>query len=156
MNWIQLSLQIERNQADLVSEVLIGLGSISITFSDTFDNAIYEPSVGQTPLWKNVTINALFHSDVNKKYIKSSMIELCGVELFTFNVLKDRSWVEEFKKGIHAMQFGKNLWICPSWEVQTQLPADAIVINIDSVTFTRLMFPTYLSCHFVHCFIYQF
>lgn len=131
MNWIQLSLQIERNQADLVSEVLMGLGSISITYSDTFDNAIYEPPVGQTPLWKNVTINALFHSDVNQKYIKSSVIELCGIELLTFNVLKDRAWEEEFKKDFHAMQFGKNLWICPSWEEQTQLPTDAIVINMN-------------------------
>ena len=131
MDWIQLSLQIERNQADLVSEVLMGLGSISITFSDTFDNAIYEPPVGQTPLWKNVTINALFHSDVNQKYIKSSVIELCGVELLTFNVLKDRAWKDEFKKDFHAMQFGKNLWICPSWEEQAQLPSDAIVINMN-------------------------
>ena len=98
MDWIQLSLQIERNQADLVSEVLMGLGSISITYSDTFDNAIYEPPVGQTPLWKNVTINALFHSNVNKKHIKASVLELCGVEVLIFNVLKDRVWEEECKK----------------------------------------------------------
>ena len=131
MDWIQLSLQIKRNQADLVSEVLMGLGSISITYSDAFDNAIYEPPVGHMPLWENVTINALFHSNVNQKYIKSSVIELCGVEVLTFNVLKDRVWEEECKKDFHAMQFGTSLWICPSWEEQAQLPSNAIVINMN-------------------------
>ena len=131
MNWIQLSLQIERNQADLVSEVLMGLGSISITYLDTFDNAIYEPPVGQTPLWKNVSINALFHSDVDQKHIKTSVLEICTVEVLNFNVLKDRVWEDEFKKDFHAMQFGKNLWICPSWEKQAQLPIGAVVVNMN-------------------------
>lgn len=131
MDWIQLSLQIERNQADLVSGVLMGLGSISITYTDTFDNAIYEPPVGQTPLWKNVTINALFHSDVDQKHIKTSVLEICTVEVLNFNVLKDRVWEDEFKKDFHAMQFGKNLWICPSWEKQAQLPIGAVVVNMN-------------------------
>jgi len=98
MDWIQLSLQIERNQADLVSEVLMGLGSISITYSDAFDNAIYEPPVGHMPLWENVTINALFHSDLNQKDIKATLLEICNVEVLTFNLLKDRAWEEECKK----------------------------------------------------------
>ena len=131
MDWIQLSLQIERHQADLTSEVLMGLGSISITYSDTFDNAIYEPPVGQTPLWKNLTINALFNSDVNQKNIKISLSEICNIEVLSFNLLKGRVWEEEFKKDFRAMQFGKNLWICPSWEEQTQLPTDSIVINMN-------------------------
>ena len=59
------------------------------------------------------------------------MIELCDVELLTFNILKDRAWEEEFKKDFHAMQFGKNLWICSSWEEQAQVPSDAIVINMN-------------------------
>ena len=131
MDWIQLSLQIERNQADLVSEVLMGLGSISITYTDTFDNAIYEPPVGQTPLWKNVSINALFHSDVDQKHIKTSVLEICTVEVLNFNVLKDRVWEDECKKDFHAMQCGKNLLICPSWEKQAQLPSGAVVVNMN-------------------------
>ena len=98
MNWIQLSLQIERNQADLVSEVLMGLGSISSNYSDTFDNAIYEPPVGQTPLWKNLTINALFNSDVNQKNIKISLSEICNIEVLTFNLLKDRVGKRNLKR----------------------------------------------------------
>ncbi len=131
MDWLRLSLQIERNQADLVSEVLMGLGSISITYSDTFDNAIYEPPIGHMPLWKNVTINALFHYDVDQKHIKTSVLEICNVEVLNFNVLKDRVWEDEFKKDFHSMHFGKSLWIYPSWEKQSKLPSGAVVVNMN-------------------------
>jgi ribosomal protein L11 methyltransferase len=43
MDWIQLTLQTNKNQADFISEVLIGLGSVSVAFTDTKDDAIFEP-----------------------------------------------------------------------------------------------------------------
>ena len=51
MIWKQISFEVKKSETDLVSEVLMGLGSVSITYSDALDDAIYEPPVGQTPLW---------------------------------------------------------------------------------------------------------
>ena len=45
--------------------------------------------------------------------------------------MKDRVWEEEFKKDFHSMKFGENLWVCPSWESQAEIPSDAIIINMD-------------------------
>ena len=53
MHWNQISFEVNKQQADLVSEVLMGLGSISISYSDSQDNAIFEPPVGETPLWES-------------------------------------------------------------------------------------------------------
>ena len=131
MDWLQISFQIEKSQADLISEVLTGLGSLSITFSDTLDDAIYEPPVGQTPLWDNVTVNALFSIDVNQEDIKASIFEICNVNALTSFILKDRVWEDECKKDFHSMKFGENLWVCPSWESQAEIPSDAIIINMD-------------------------
>lgn len=131
MDWLQISFQIEKSQADLISEVLLGMGSLSITFSDTLDDAIYEPPVGQTPLWDNVTVNALFSTDVNQEDIKASIFEICNVNALTSFILKDRVWEDECKKDFHSMKFGENLWVCPSWESQAELPSDAIIINMD-------------------------
>ena len=131
MDWLQISFQIEKSQADLISEVLTGLGSLSITYSDTLDDAIYEPPVGQTPLWDNVTVNALFSADVNQEDIKASIFEICNVNALTSFILKDRVWEDECKKDFHSMKFGENLWVCPSWESQAELPSDAIIINMD-------------------------
>ena len=131
MDWLQISFQIEKSQADLISEVLTGLGSLSITYSDTLDDAIYEPPVGQTPLWDNVTVNALFSTDINQEDIKASIFEICNVNALTSFILKDRVWEDECKKDFHSMKFGENLWVCPSWESQAELPSDAIIINMD-------------------------
>ena len=131
MDWLQISFQIEKSQADLISEVLTGLGSLSITYSDTLDDAIYEPPVGQTPLWDNVTVNALFSTDVNQEDIKASIFEIYNVNTLTSFILKDRVWEDECKKDFHSMKFGENLWVCPSWESQAELPSDAIIINMD-------------------------
>ena len=131
MDWLQISFQIEKSQADLISEVLTGLGSLSITYSDTLDDAIYEPPVGQTPLWDNVTVNALFSIDVNQEDIKASIFEICNVNALTSFILKDRVWEDECKKDFHSMKFGENIWVCPSWESQAEIPSDAIIINMD-------------------------
>ena len=131
MDWLQISFQIEKSQADLISEVLMGLGSLSITYSDTLDDAIYEPPVGQIPLWDNVTVNALFSADVNQEEIKASIFEICNVNALTSFILKDRVWEDECKKDFHSMKFGENIWVCPSWESQAELPSDAIIINMD-------------------------
>ena len=131
MDWLQISFQIEKSQADLISEVLLGMGSLSITFSDTLDDAIYEPPVGQTPLWDNITVNALFSTDINQEDIEASIFEICNVNALTSFILKDRVWEDECKKDFHSMKFGENLWVCPSWESQAEIPSDAIIINMD-------------------------
>jgi ribosomal protein L11 methyltransferase len=131
MDWLQISFQIEKAQADFISEVLTGLGSLSITYSDTLDDAIYEPPVGETPLWDNVTVNALFSIDVNQEDIEASIFEICNVNALTSFILKDRVWEDECKKDFHSMKFGENLWVCPSWESQAEIPSNAIIINMD-------------------------
>jgi ribosomal protein L11 methyltransferase len=131
MDWMQLTLKTSKQQADFVSEVLMGLDSVSVTFSDTFDDAIFEPKVGETPLWQNVTITALFAVGTDEKYVKNSLEQICQINEVSFSLLKDRVWEDECKKDFHAMRFGERVWICPSWEDDTKLPSDAVVINMD-------------------------
>ena len=131
MDWIQLTLKTNKENADFVSEVLMGLGCVSVTFSDTFDDEIFEPPVGETPLWQNVTVTALFAIGTNEDTIKESLQQICRIDKVTFALLKDRVWEDECKKDFHAMQFGRRVWICPSWEDSAELPDDAAVINMD-------------------------
>ena len=128
---MQLSLQTDQANSDLVSEVLMGLDSLSITYLDTHDDAIYEPPVGEMPLWQHVTINALFDMDVDQNHVSKTLLDLCNTKILNFEVLADRVWEDECKKDFHAMQFGDRIWICPSWEAQAELPNDAIVIGMD-------------------------
>lgn len=131
MDWMQLTLKTTEDQADFVSEILMGLGSVSVTFSDSKDDAIYELPVGETPLWPDITITALFDLAVDQMHVKQMLKQICKIEQSTFELLKDRVWEDECKKDFHPMQFGKRIWICPSWEDSSQLPKDAIIIDMD-------------------------
>ena len=131
MDWMQLTLQTNKDQADFVSEILTGLDSASVTFSDTKDDAIFEPPVGETPLWKNVTITALFDLNIDQANISHMLESICHINELHFELLKGRVWEDECKKDFHAMQFGKRIWVCPSWEGDDNLPDDAIIIDMD-------------------------
>ncbi|SFV77256.1 Ribosomal protein L11 methyltransferase [hydrothermal vent metagenome] len=131
MDWMQLTLKTSKDQADFVSEILSGLESVSVTFCDTQDDAIFEPPVGKTPLWEYVTITALFDLAVDQMHIKQMLGQICNIHESSFELLKDRVWEDECKKDFHAMQFGQRIWICPSWEDSASLPDDAIVIDMD-------------------------
>ncbi|MDC0198019.1 50S ribosomal protein L11 methyltransferase [Candidatus Thioglobus sp.] len=131
MHWNQISFEVNKLEADLASEVLIGLGSISITYSDAQDNAIFEPPVGETPLWEFIRITALFQSEVNSKLIIDSLIEICNIKVNDIIKLKNKIWEDECQKDFPSMQFGKKLWVCPSWDSKLVIPSDAITIKID-------------------------
>ncbi|HIM58667.1 MAG TPA: 50S ribosomal protein L11 methyltransferase [Gammaproteobacteria bacterium] len=131
MDWMQLTLETHKDQADFVSEILMGLDSISITFSDTHDDEIFEPPVGETPLWPDTTIKALFDVDIDQSHVQAMLLQLCSIDKSSFELLKDRVWEDECKKDFHAMRFGERLWICPSWETASKLPENAVVIDMD-------------------------
>ena len=131
MIWKQISFEVKKSETDLVSEVLMGLGSVSITYADALDDAIYEPPVGQTPLWDNVKVNALFSSEVNQKSIETSISDICNIVVIDTVTLKDRVWEEECQKDFPSMRFGKRLWVCPSWDTESILSNDSIVIHMD-------------------------
>jgi ribosomal protein L11 methyltransferase len=130
MHWNQISFEVNKQQADLVSEILMGLGSISISYSDSQDNAIFEPPVGETPLWESIQVKALFQSEVDINLVADTLSEGCNIKIFDFLKLEDKIWEEECQKDFPLMQFGKNLWVCPSW-AKNPSSKDAIVINMD-------------------------
>ena len=131
MDWQQISFEVQKSEVDLISEVLVGLGSLSITFKDAQDNDIYEPPVGTTPLWEKVTVAALFSSEMSKDYLEKTILEICDINISDATSLKDKVWEKECQKDFPAMQFGKKLWVCPSWDIKPELSTGAIVIEMD-------------------------
>ena len=131
MHWNQISFEVKKQQADLVSEILMSLGSVSISYSDSQDNAIFEPPVGETPLWESVQVKALFESEVDINLVSDTLVESCNIKIIVSLKVEDKIWEEECQKDFPLMQFGKNLWVCPSWDSKNVYSGDAIVINMD-------------------------
>jgi ribosomal protein L11 methyltransferase len=131
MSWQQISCEVQKSEVDLISEVLMGLGSLSITFSDAQGDAIYEPPVGTTPLWKKVTVTALFSTKMSMDSVAKTILEICDINISNAFSIKDKVWEKECQKDFPAMHFGKKLWVCPSWDINPQLSTEAVVIEMD-------------------------
>jgi len=109
----QLRLTIPGNEWEKAAEALEALGALSITLLDAEDQPLYEPEPGTVPVWDKVTLLALFAED----------------KQLSLEKLEDKAWERECMDQFKPMQFGKHLWICPSWH-EVNAP-DAVIVKLD-------------------------
>ena len=63
MSWLELSVQVSRENAPLVESLLQNEPVLALTLTDDADDPVLEPGVGETPLWPSVCVTALFSGD---------------------------------------------------------------------------------------------
>lgn len=129
MDWHQISVVSAESSSDLVSETLIALGAVSITFKDATNQPLYEPPPDTHPLWEQTQIVALFENAVDLDAIQQSVSSACPNAILNhweIELLRDRIWEREWMEHFKPMHFGKGLWICPSH----QPPPDPNAINL--------------------------
>lgn len=118
MTWIQLKINTTDKKAENISEYLMTLGACSITFQDSNDIPIFEPLPGETPLWGDTDIIALFDAkaDTNNIIQQLKCSPLFGASFsYKWEQVEDKDWEREWMKNFHPLKFGQRLWICPSW-----------------------------------------
>lgn len=113
MPWIQLKINTTNQLAEQISEQLEESGAVSVTFQDTYDTPVFEPLPGETRLWGNTDVIGLYDAQIDIEQLKTSL-NLEGSS-YKFEQLEDKDWEREWMDNFHPMQFGKRLWICPSW-----------------------------------------
>ncbi|MBO6070253.1 MAG: 50S ribosomal protein L11 methyltransferase [Succinivibrionaceae bacterium] len=116
MPWIQIRVGCDEAKVKKVSSMLQGAGAQAVTYMDAQDNPIYEPPLGTTKLWANTVVIGLFEADVDPFRIVHFIEKNLGSQVqCKVEQLEDKDWVREWMEHFHPMQFGKKLWICPSW-----------------------------------------
>ncbi|QUN06252.1 50S ribosomal protein L11 methyltransferase [Shewanella yunxiaonensis] len=119
MPWIQLRIHSNSEHADALSDLLMELGSVSITFEDGKDTPIFEPKLGETPLWADTVVVALFDAGTDLAPVITELQQQLPFlqEQFNYKIeqIEDKDWVREWMDNFHPIQFGQRLWICPSW-----------------------------------------
>jgi len=115
LNWRKVNLTCNCVDANLIEEILVGYGAISISMFDAIgNNPIYEPELGETPLWNNIKMFALFDKNITKENI---VVILKGISHSSLNIsnLKDQNWVKKYQENFKSLKFGERLWVVPSW-----------------------------------------
>ncbi|MCV6587934.1 MAG: 50S ribosomal protein L11 methyltransferase [Marinobacterium sp.] len=122
MPWLQIRIEITPEQSDQYEDILLAAGCAAVTFEDSKDQPIFEPDLGTTPLWSNTTLTGLFDAnhdlEVTLAFIRQAHEQLFAdkpMPVIKAEILEDKDWERAWMDNYHPMQFGKRLWVCPSW-----------------------------------------
>jgi ribosomal protein L11 methyltransferase len=154
MPWLELSLTVRAEQQPRVEEALDDLGALSITLQDADaetpdEQAIFEPGVGELPLWPTITLNALFEADTDRRGLGEALGDLLPwlePEQMLFRDVADEDWERAWMDQFKPMPFGRRLWIYP-WNIEPPAEQDIVVVRLDpGLAFGSGTHPTTALC----------
>ena len=155
MSWLELSLTIHAAQQTSVEAALEDLGALSITLQDANaetpdERAIFEPGVGETPLWNDIVLQALFVAGIDRNGLVQALGDLVpelAPDQLTFREVADQDWTRAWMDTYRPMRFGQRLWIYP-WNVEppTDEPSTVVVRLDPGLAFGTGTHPTTALC----------
>lgn len=154
MPWLELSLTIRAEQQPRVEEALDDLGALSVTLQDADaetpdEQAIFEPGVGELPLWPTITLNALFEADSDRRGLGEALGDLLPwlePDQLQFRDVADEDWERAWMDQFKPMPFGQRLWIYP-WNIEPPADQDIVVVRLDpGLAFGSGTHPTTALC----------
>ncbi len=155
MTWLELSLTIHATQQAQLEAALDDIGALSITLRDADadtpdERAIFEPGVGEVPLWNEIVLQALFASTVDRAGLVHALHDLVpglAPERIAFHEVADQDWTRAWMDQFQPMRFGERLWIYPSTIEPPANAADAVIVRLDpGLAFGTGTHPTTALC----------
>ena len=159
MPWLELSLVVRTEQQPGAEEALDDLGALSITLQDADaetpdEQAIFEPGVGELPLWPTITLNALFDEHTDRRGLAAALGDLLPwlePDQLTFRDVADQDWERAWMDQFKPMPFGRRLWIYP-WNIEPPMHNESgddelVVVRLDpGLAFGSGTHPTTALC----------
>ena len=157
MPFLQLTLPCIESEQPRYERALEDVGALAVTLQDAHldaadEQAIFEPGVGEVPLWDDMTLTALFDADTDPLALLAALESFDpGLDWSQARLGKvedqdwERAWLDQFQ----PMRFGARTWIVP-WN--HALPAeaesaDAAVVRLDpGLAFGSGTHPTTALC----------
>ncbi len=147
MGWLQLRLTTTADRVEALEDALLAAGALAVTLGDHRDVPILEPGVGETPLWPEVDLTALFEEDTERGHVTAALAATLGAaaRALSWEHLEDRAWEREWLQHFEPLRFGDHLWVCPGG-MSVPDPA-ATVVHLDpGLAFGTGTHPTTALC----------
>ena len=148
MSWVQLSLEIADDQAELASDLFSEAGAVSVSYENAGDQPLFQVGIDDVGLWQTVKVIGMFESDIvveDVELLLSSQLE--GIKTLNWHheQLDDQVWEVAWKDHFQPMCFGDRLWVIPD---QAESPnADAICVRMQpGLAFGTGTHPTTALC----------
>lgn len=127
--WQQLQMTVHAEHCAELEALLLEAGAGSVTLMDAEDQPVFQREPGATPLWGTSTLTGLFPLEHNLKALLATLQfhpRVLNRDSLQIEPLQEQVWERTWMDNFAPRQFGKRLWICPSW----QSPPDPEAVNI--------------------------
>jgi len=157
MPFLELSIPCTDAEQPRIERALEDVGALSVTMQDAHldepdEQAIFEPGVGETPLWREMVLAALFPGG------SDPLVLLAALEAFdpgvdwtraAFRRVEDQDWERAWMDQYEPLRFGGRTWVVP-WNREAPeeaQAADAAVVRLDpGLAFGSGTHPTTALC----------
>lgn len=146
MSWAELWLRGDSQDSELFEQALLDSGALSITVTDAADQPILEPAPGETPLWSQIIVTALYEGQSNLEHRAKAVLQATGEKALDWGQRRfdDEDWSRRWLIDFKPMRFGETLWVCAHHH---EPPADAVVLRLDpGLAFGTGTHPTTAMC----------
>lgn len=148
MAWHQISVITDENTAPKLADFFSTLGAVSVTYMDAEDEPVYEPAIGETKIWRNTQVIALYELDAEPELIKSlvyAQFEPAGLAGWRHEDVADQEWERAWMEFYKPMKFADKLWVCPTG--QERLEPGTVCLTLDpGLAFGTGTHPTTALC----------
>ena len=127
--WQQIQMTVRAEHCAELEALLLEAGASSVTLMDAEDQPVFQREPGATPLWKTSSLTGLFPLEQNLQSLLATLQfhpRVLNRDSLQIEPLKEQMWERTWMEDFAPKQYGKRLWICPSW----QSPPDPEAINI--------------------------
>lgn len=157
MPFLELSLPCTDATQGAIEAALEDVGALSIALADAHadapdEQAIFEPGVGEQPLWGRIVLTALFPADADPDAVLAALRDSdaqADWSAATWREVPDQDWERAWMDDYHPLQFGRRTWIVP-WNRELPPEADvpdAAVLRLDpGLAFGSGTHPTTALC----------
>jgi ribosomal protein L11 methyltransferase len=148
MPWHQISVITNENIAPRLADFFSNLGAVSVTYMDAEDEPVYEPEIGETRIWSNTQVIALYDTTLNPELIKTAVLaefKEQGLRDWRHEEIADQEWERAWMEYYKPMKFADKLWVCPT--DQEQYEPGTVCLTLDpGLAFGTGTHPTTALC----------
>jgi len=148
MTWHQISVITDEKTAPKLADFFSNLGAVSVTYMDAEDEPVYEPAIGETRIWSNTQVTALYELDAEPALIESltfSQFKKAGLRNWLYERVEDQEWERAWMEFYKPMKFADKLWVCPTGQEHHE--AGTVCLTLDpGLAFGTGTHPTTALC----------
>lgn len=129
--FLTLSFELGSLDPQLAEDACLACGACAVTFVDAHDDPVLEPVPGEFRLWPATRVQCLFAPGSDAPQLTRLLARALRLDpaALVAEELPERAWEREWLKDVHALRFGRRLWVCPRHETVRQ--PGAVVVMLD-------------------------